>query len=478
MKLTIEPALAKRIGLAALLLLFATVVQGQTDPGPRAGPSNAGGPAAGLSPGEEKLFWAGWAKFKEKHSVSGAIEKGSGLGPLFNGNSCAQCHSQPAAGGASSSLNSPQVRRVVFRDQRLALAREPNPQMTLASLDRLPGKNQTVPSFIVADGPILVPRFIHKPDGTPDGEVHDIYTIAGRSDAPGCSLPQPDFAAEMAAHNVVFRVPTPAFGAGLVEAILDDTLVSNLASTAGLRESLRIGGRFNRSPNDGTISRFGWKAQNKSLLIFAAESYNVEMGVTNELFPSERGQTPGCLFNRFPEDEPGTQPGAASDLASVAAFMRFLAPPTPSTSTPSELNGEKLFSDIGCALCHSKSLQTGPSAFGGMSNLLIRPYSDFALHHMGPGLADHVSQGLASGDEFRTAPLWGLGQRIFFLHDGRTTDLLQAISAHGSKGQNCRPDTRSSASEACSSEANAVILRFLSLSPSQKQDILNFLRSL
>jgi CxxC motif-containing protein (DUF1111 family) len=97
---------------------------------------------------------------------------------------------------------------------------------------------------------------------------------------------------------------------------------------------------------------------------------------------------------------------------------------------------------------------------------------------MGPGLADHISQELAGGDEFRTAPLWGVGQRIFFLHDGRTTDLLIAIQAHASTDKNCRPKPTSTAQEACSSEANAVILKFRALSPSQKQDILNFLRSL
>ena len=113
-----------------------------------------------------------------------------------------------------------------------------------------------------------------------------------------------------------------------------------------------------------------------------------------------------------------------------------------------------------------------------MSNVTLQPYSDFALHHMGPALADHISQGSAAGDEFRTAPLWGLGQRIFFLHDGRTSDLLQAIDAHRSGAANCQQKRDPSKPTTCNSEANIVIKRFESLSPTEKQDILNFLRSL
>lgn len=97
-----------------------------------------------------------------------------------------------------------------------------------------------------------------------------------------------------------------------------------------------------------------------------------------------------------------------------------------------------------------------------MSQMTYHPYSDFAIHHMGSNLADGITQGLAGPDEFRTAPLWGLGQRLFFLHDGRTADLGSAIQAHSSSG----------------SEADGVIQNFNQLSASQKQDILNFLRSL
>jgi CxxC motif-containing protein (DUF1111 family) len=277
---------------------------------------------------------------------------------------------------------------------------------------------------------------------------------------------------------VIFRTPTPLFGLGLVEATPDATLQANLAATQSARAALRIGGVFNTSGNDGTITRFGWKAQNKSLVIFVGEAYNVEQGVTNESFPNERSAVPGCIFNGTPEDltnmlnhnvnSPnfgtplGTASEMSSDLVNFAAFMRLSAPPTPARPTRSTQNGAAKFNAIGCNLCHSTTLTTGPSTFTGMSNVTYHPYSDFAVHNMGSGLADGIHQGAAGSNQFRTAPLWGLGQRIFFLHDGRTSDLIQAIESHSSSG----------------SEANLVIRKFNSLRQSDEQDLLNFLRSL
>jgi CxxC motif-containing protein (DUF1111 family) len=155
------------------------------------------------------------------------------------------------------------------------------------------------------------------------------------------------------------------------------------------------------------------------------------------------------------------------------------------------LNGQKLFTSIGCSMCHTPSLTTGASAYTGMSSVTYSPYSDFAVHHMGSNLADGVSQGAAGPDEFRTAPLWGIGQRLFFLHDGRTSDLVQAIEAHASPGFSCVTEQtadqftannaqfqQSSSVRTCGSEANAVIGIFNELHTSQKQDLVNFLRSL
>jgi CxxC motif-containing protein (DUF1111 family) len=448
----------------ALAALSVSPLHAQNDPGPRPGPAAAGGFYSTLNANEQAFFNQAQLRFQEIDSVSGGIagETGSGLGPTFNGNSCAQCHAQPAIGGASPGMVSPQN----------AI---PNPQVALAALD---GASNTVPSFITASGPVLEARFVKTSSGALDGGVHDLYTIAGRSDATGCTLAQPDFATALSTNNVIFRTPTPLFGLGLVEATPDANLQANLAATQSARASLKIGGAFNTSGNDGTITRFGWKAQNKSLLIFVGEAYNVEQGVSNENFPNERSAVPGCVFNGTPEDATnmlnqnasspnwgtslGTESEMSSDIVNFAAFIRLSAPPAPAASTQSIQNGAADFNAIGCNLCHSPTLTTGTSVFTGMSNVAYHPYSDFALHDMGSGLADGIHQGSAGANQFRTAPLWGLGQRLFFLHDGRTSDLIQAIQAHSSSG----------------SEANMVIRKYDSLKRSQVQDLLNFLRSL
>jgi len=121
-----------------------------------------------------------------------------------------------------------------------------------------------------------------------DGAVHELFTIQGRSDATGCTLAQPDFATQIANGNIIFRIPTPLFGLGLVEKYSDATLQANLAANCVGKSALGIGGTLNTNGNDQTVTKFGWKAQNKSLLIFAGEAYNVEQGVTNELFTNER----------------------------------------------------------------------------------------------------------------------------------------------------------------------------------------------
>jgi CxxC motif-containing protein (DUF1111 family) len=382
-----------------------------------------------------------------------------GLGPRFNLSSCGGCHIQPALGGSSPAIN---------------------PQLADAAT-MAPGN--TVPSFITANGPVREARFIRNSDGSPDGGVHDLFTIAGRADAPsGCAIQQPDFAGQLANHNVIFRIPTPTFGAGLIEAITDTTIRNNLASDPGrLKANNGIKGHVNTNGNDGTVTRFGWKAQNKSLLIFSGEAYNVEMGVTNENFQNEREENPSCATNSTPENHSGFNVGStdAADIVAFMGFMKFLDQPAPvssygNVSMASINNGRALFVFTGCALCHTPTLTTGSSSTAALSHQPANLFSDLAVHHMGSNLADGVTQGTAGPDEFRTAPLWGMGQRLFFLHDGRTSDLLHAIGAHST---DC--GLLGGLLGGCvQSEAQQVIQRFHGLSGSQKQDVLNFLRSL
>jgi CxxC motif-containing protein (DUF1111 family) len=452
---TLAFALGLAAGVFALSAQTSWSTQTAKDPGVDEGPARSGAAIAGLSIRQRRLFDQAAHQFNLMHSVKGTLrhETADGLGPTFNLNSCGGCHVHPAAGGTSPPVN---------------------PQLDVAHLD---GAKNTIPAFVTLKGPIRIARFIRRPDGSPDGEVHALFTIKGRVDAPGCQLSQPDFAAELANHNVGFRIPTPLFGSGLLENIPEETILANKAADAERKKQLGIEGHESRNPNDGTITRFGWKAQNKSLLLFSGEAYNVEMGVTNELFPNERGLTPDCNFNATPEDHtpyPATYPvikdpndrtessEVFSDLQQFATFSRFLAPPSPSPETPSIRAGKDLFSITGCALCHTPTLKTARSPLAALSLQPANLYSDLLLHRMGEGLADGIQQGLAGPDEFRTAPLWGLGQRYFLLHDGRTSDLIKAIQAHRSVG----------------SEASAVIDKYDTLTQKEKQDLLNFLRSL
>ncbi len=423
------------------------------DPGVRGGTPGAGGPIAGLSGTESAFFTRSRDTFQEVDGVA------QGLGPRMNLDQCSGCHLQPAVGGTSPSVN---------------------PQVAFAGKDH---GTDFVPSFVKANGPVREARFVRNPDGTADGGVHALFTITGRTGANGCTLAQPNFDQELQNSNVIFRIPTPVFGAGLIEQIPDSAILANMSSNGSQKSALGIKGKANfhvagrtisgmanHNGNDGTVARFGWKAQNKSLLLFSGEAYNVEQGVTNELFQTERDETPSCQFATVPNSITDTTAPAAldaiSDIEKFSFFMRFLAPPTPSPDTPggaaSIANGRNLFSSTGCALCHTPTLTTGNSAVAALRNQPANLFSDVLVHDMGDGLADGVSQGQAGPREFRSAPLWGLGQRIFFLHDGRTSDLVQAIQAHSSSG----------------SEANGVISNFNNLRESSKQDILNFLRSL
>ncbi len=478
------------IAIAAVLLFSAALVVpgtalSQTDPGVRGGPINGQPGATQGSPlplasvdanaptGILDFFDNGLGRFQELEVVSGGVN--NGLGPRFNFNSCSGCHAQPAVGGSSPPSN---------------------PEFQAIAQGIASGSANTMPSFITRHGPTVVARFpfFTNSNGNPNrnapnGGVEDFFTVSGRPDAGNCNLQQPNFQQAVQTNNVILRIPTPTFGAGLIENIDDSTLIANQQAQAA--NNFGVGGAFNRNGNDGTIARFGWKAQNKSLLLFAGEAYNVEMGITNELFAQERplpqeeegeGLPRSCLNlsgRGYPEDATNFNVAAIADQAAqnaqvpsdivlFAEFMRLLAPPVPSPNTPggaqSISNGLSLFKAIGCATCHTPVIRStqASNVTASLGNAPVQAFSDFEIHHMGNALADNVAQGGAGGDQFRTAPLWGLGQRIYFLHDGRTSNLLTAIADHRGNG----------------SEATQVAENFGALSANQQQAVLNFLRSL
>jgi hypothetical protein len=401
----------------------------------------------------------------------------NGLGARHNADQCFLCHAQPTLGGSGGFL-------VPNPGQGTAMLPE-NPMFRLVPFRF--GKQNVVPSFEQQYGPIREVRFQYNPDGTRDGGVHQLWVVTGIQTDPtisNCSITQPNFSAQLSAGNLSFRIPLQMFGLGLIDAIQDREILNSHAATAGARASLGITGHPNRSGNDGTITRFGWKAQNKSLTIFAGEAYNVEMGITNELFPTATEEDPNCNGPNKPEpndvfrtDNDDTNNKSffnplhiAADWLQFSLLMRFMDAPQPDPNpSPSAQRGKVVFNNIGCALCHTPQMQTAPlTGSAVLDNRPVNLFSDLLVHHMGEELADNIIQGQAGPDEFRTMPLWGVGQRLFFLHDGRTSDLLQTILEHRSPKTGNYP----------ASEANAVIANFQALSAADRQAILDFLRSL
>jgi CxxC motif-containing protein (DUF1111 family) len=381
--------------------------------------------------------------------VNNQVTTPVGLGPAFSSDSCSSCHAQPAQGGSSPASN------------------------PLFAIYQLNGATNTMPFFVTPTSPVVNARSPFMPDMiTPDGRVQQLFVITGRTDAGGCNAVQPNFAAEAAANNLIFRQTTPTFGLGLVEIIQNADIIANMNANLPLKQSLGISGHPSIA-EDGSVSRFGWKAQGRSLIQFSGDAYNIEEGITNELAMNEINQTPGCDNNPLPEDHTNFSKKFAphdfdADPDDLSNFMRFLQPPTPQPLTQQTRNGQAQFNAIGCVLCHTTSFTTPVSSVAVLSNIQTNLLSDLLVHHMGPCLADNIVQGNVLGDEFRTAPLWGAGQRVFFLHDGKTTDIVQAIEGHF-----CAANGQYGASE-----ANAVITAFNKLTKTNQQAIVNFLRSL
>ena len=354
-------------------------------------PDNPGGasyklgePLDGLSGADLVAFNNGFNKFLTKET------KADGLGPVFNGESCAQCHSNGATGGAGFDL-------------------------LLTRVTRIGGiRNGAYSDLVDLGGPVLQRRSLQEFDPS--------YPIPGEVVPPGTQF-------------VSHRITTPLFGAGLIEAIPDATIVARTQ----MKLPDGVAGVANMELNPETskleVSRFGWKAQHSSLSVFAADAYLNEMGITNLLFPNEnlpQGKPigPGLDVVADPED--------TEDVPQFAAFMRGLAPPSRAILSVNAKKGEVIFSQIGCANCHVPAMNTGPNANLALSNKVVACYSDLLVHHMGSQLADGIIQGKATGDMFRTAPLWGLSKRILFMHDGRATSYEAAILAHGGEAEKAK----------------------------------------
>lgn len=300
----------------------------------------------GLNADQNRLFYAGRQRFSQVETES------SGLGPAYNSTSCASCHNQPAVGGVGTAVV---IRVGILRENHYA--------------------------------------------APPGGDLIQLFSIGDHS----CQPRIPKDASHQAR-----RIAPPLFGSGLIEAIPDTTILvwedpddrngDGVRGRAALIEDL--------TTHTVRVGRFGWKAHQATLLAFAGEAFRNEMGITNDIYPSEIGaglspeQLAECDEVREPEDgrDPATNLRA---IDQVTNFMRVLAP-TPAIPLDIESQrGSQLFSRIGCAACHVPTLLTGPSDIAVLDHKLVNAYSDFLLHDVGTG--DGVEQGAARGEEFRTS---------------------------------------------------------------------------
>jgi CxxC motif-containing protein (DUF1111 family) len=345
--------------------------------------SALGTPLAGITAVEFQEFRLGLDDFLEVEASE------EGLGPAFNGTSCAVCHNIPTIGGAG----------------------------TMAELRA--GRRNANGEFETLDA-------------SGDTLFH-MFSVPGH----GCQpvLP-PD------TNVFARRVPIPLFGAGLVEAIPDDTLrgLEDPNDRNGDGVSGRAAMIVDVESGERRVGRFGWKAQHATLITFGADAYRNEMGITNDLFPQESafGVTPEqmriCDPFSDPEDirEPRTRRRGIDNFAS---FMRFLAPAGRGEITDQVRAGEQVFAAIGCTACHIPALQTGVSANPLFHRKTVALFSDLLLHDVGTG--DGIRQGDAEPNEIRTPALWGLRFRRPLLHDGTAT-LEEAILRHSREAELAR----------------------------------------
>ncbi len=395
----------KNLKLAVMLLFFVSWILAWNSEGSsrQASGSGFGDPLPGLSSEQMALFLEGKEEFREIEDIA------SGLGPLFNARGCAECHAVPVAGGSGIT-------------------------------------NEVRAGHLASDGSFR---------DVEGGSLIQIFSI------------DPDRCQEMIpadANVVAFRQVQPLFGIGLIEAIPDETIVAG--ADPDDRDGDGISGRaamvFDPATNRLRVGRFGWKAQQASLLGFAADAYLNEMGITNDLARQENApngdpaRLAECDRVADPEDTPDPMTGRRA-IDKFVNFMQLLGPPPRGPITEAARRGEQIFTSIGCARCHTPSFQTGNHPIAALSRKVVPLYSDLLLHDVGTG--DGIPQADAQANELRTPPLWGLRMSRPFLHDGSAPTIEEAIRRHAG-------------------EARQVTERFLRLTPAERNDLLAFLESL
>ena len=463
------------VGLGLIVCAFATAPSVDAGPSNRRArtqanyPINLNGfgaplPAVANSTPDLATFATGQLNFKEIDSIPT-------LGPLFNGTTCAGCHSQPSMGGGGLFINEIRVRNNT----------DPGPVHIFAVDNMLRNGPQSQ-----GGAPIFVAGISAEPLGcqiTAPGcqlsacQQEEVLKTTFNVNLPTCDPTSADYAS--GGDCVVGRAAVPVFGDGLVEAG-DDQTFEHLAQLepSAIRGTVKM--VTENFMTTAHVGRFGWKDDHAFLRAFSGDAYLNEMGITN---PDNPVDTSSCAiganaYGLMLEDTGIEDPTGANGRADVdrfTDFMRALAPPPTLPQNFSSLSGAVLFAQVGCAGCHTPRLVTSsnPASFippttGGvqmsatlnhaLSNQPFHPFSDFLLHDMG-ALGDGIVSGSATATMMRTAPLWGVRARSVFLHDGRAEDLPTAISMHAGQGK-------------------AAADAFHALTASQQKDVVNFLSTL
>ena len=386
----------------------------------------------------------------ETEFVAAPTDLQGGLGPVFNSNSCISCHVRDGRGRPPFAGERAQQMLLRVSVPGIGADGGPNPADGF-------GRQFFDKSIFGVEpyGEFLV-DWIEESGMFEDGAAYslrrpEIRITSSYRPLPGNLLISP-------------RVPPGVFGTGLLEALSESTIRS--FADPNDRDGNGISGRVNEVRNDRTgqieIGRFGWKANTPTLEQQTAAAYLNDMGITSPYYPIE--SSAGTGRDDGVEDDPEID---SDILLSATRYVQTLGVPARrNVDDPEVQRGEILFSSIGCAGCHRPEMTTGVlDDVPEVSNQKIAPYTDLLLHDMGPGLADNRPDFLASGQEWRTPPLWGIGLtylvngHTFFLHDGRARSISEAILWHGG-------------------EAAATQERYRMLSASERDDLIAFVRSL
>lgn len=361
-----------------------------------------------------------------------------GLGPLFNTNGCQNCHIKDGRGHPPEANDTHAVSMLV----RLSI-----PAMT-------PEQKKAY----IKDGVIPEPTYggqlqdFALQDQTPEGQIKITYTDAPVKFTDGTEVvlrkpkleitdlgygdmhPDTQFSA---------RVAPPMIGLGLLESIPDATLEAWADEQD--KNADGISGKTNRvwdvQKNDFAIGRFGWKAGQPTLMQQNAAAFNGDVGLTSRLFPNENCTSRQSLCADLPN---GGQPEVSDKILNFVEFysQHLAVPIRRNVNDDQVVLGQKLFASAGCESCHKTNVKTAKrEGLLALSEQTIHPYTDMLLHDMGEGLADHRPEYLASGTEWRTPPLWGIGYtqevngHTYFLHDGRARNLMEAVLWHGGEAE-------------------------------------------